>query len=95
MVLALAPRLSRWWLAGVFLAAAPSITLAQDGPGKTAGKKEDPAKDEAKQADKDKDEDAKAGVIDKEKMEKQETAEIFEDPRAKALLNPKAFKEFP
>jgi hypothetical protein len=95
MVLALAPRLSRWWLAGLFLAAVPSISLAQDGPGKGAVKKEEPVKDEAKPADKDKDDDDKAGVIDKEKMDKQETTEVFEDPRAKALLNPKAFKEFP
>ncbi len=69
--------------------------LAQDDQGKTGTKKDEPAEDEAKPGDKDKDDDDKAGVIDKKEMGNQETAEVFEDPRAKALLNPKAFKEFP
>ncbi len=99
MVLALVPRMSRWWLA-VALLAAPAIARAQDSPPKTAANKDAPDKDETKQADKkdadkDKDDDDKAGVINKDEIGKQETSEVFEDPRAKALLDWKAFREFP
>jgi hypothetical protein len=83
MVEAIARVLSRWWLA-VALLAAPSVALAQFE--KAAAKKED-----AKAADVPKDE---TGVVDKEKADKQETSEVFEDPRTKPLLK-NTFKEFP
>jgi hypothetical protein len=91
MVQALAPRLSRWWLALALLAAAPMASFAQ-APKKDAP----PAKADAKAADAEKkdDDDQKEGVVDKSKMEKQETSEVFEDPRAKPLLK-NTFKEYP
>ena len=89
MVQALAPRLSRWWLALALLAAAPLASFAQ-APAK---KDTTPAKDDAKAAAADA-EAQKEGIVDKSKMEKQETSEVFEDPRAKPLLK-NTFKEFP
>lgn len=91
MVQALAPRLSRWWIALAMLAAAPMASFAQ------APKKDTtPAKEDAKAAPAEaaKEDDQKEGVVDKSKMEKQETSEVFEDPRAKPLLK-NTFKEFP
>jgi hypothetical protein len=87
MVEAIAPRLSRWWMA-VALLAAPSVALAQFE--KPAAKKDDP---KAAPAEADKDED-KTGLVDKNTVDKQETSEVFEDPRTKPLLK-NTFRELP
>jgi hypothetical protein len=88
MVEALAPRVSRWWLAVALLAACPSFAPAQDD----AKKKAEPAKADAKGAPAAADDEQ--GVIDSTKIDKQETSEVFDDPRAKALLK-NTFKEWP
>lgn len=98
MVQALAARLSPWCLAIAFLVAGAPTLRAQTDAGKAAAKKDVPpaGKGDPKAAPNEaeaKDDEAK-GVVNKDDAGKQETSEVFEDPRVKPLLK-NTFKEFP
>jgi hypothetical protein len=99
MVQALTPGIMRgcsWVLLSVaFSVLSPIAVLAQDDAPKAAAKKGEAAKDAPKK-DADKDapaaDDEDVGVVDPKDMKKQESIEVFKDPRVVKTL-PNTFKE--